>query len=159
MEKIQALKNYFQKEETVLLAFVFGSQAKGLARQSSDWDIAVYFNPREYLELEQEAGYPEENRIWSDLIRMLETDNVDFVVLNRARPDLVFTTLNSAVPLSIKDRRLYIELLSKTHYEAVDFWAFKSEFWEIGERSRSLIEEDKVRLLERIRFLPSKNHY
>ena len=41
-EKIEKLKTYFEKCDDVVMAFLFGSQAKGYARIISDWDIGVY---------------------------------------------------------------------------------------------------------------------
>lgn len=152
-KKVKVLKKYFEKKPSVILAFLFGSQAKNLEREISDWDIAVYFKPKEYLELETGLDYPRENKIWSDLIDILQTDDVDFLVLNRARPELVFSILNSGVPLVIKDRKLYLELLCKTHYEAVDFREFAFDFWRISEKSKSLTEEDEFRILRRLNFL------
>jgi predicted nucleotidyltransferase len=137
LEKIKLLREYFEKELEVPMAFLFGSQAKSLARDSSDWDIGVYFKPNEYLELEKEGDYPGENKIWSDLVDILQID-VDFLVLNRARPSLVFTILNSSFPLVIKDRKLYLRLLCKTSYEAIDFWEFVYDFWQIRERAKPL---------------------
>jgi predicted nucleotidyltransferase len=142
-EKIERFKRYFEGEESVLLAFLFGSKAKGVYRLSSDWDIAVYFRPYQYCELEREDEYPEEHRIWGDLERILESNDVDFLVLNRARVSIVFSILNSGIPLIIKDRKLYLMLLIKSHYEAVDYWNFTEEFFEIAERTRSLSKENK----------------
>jgi predicted nucleotidyltransferase len=151
--KIKLLKDYFKKEPQVVLAFLFGSQAKGISRKISDWDIGVYFQPKEYLELETERDYPKENKIWSDLIDILETDNVDLVVLNRARPDLVYTVLKDGLPLKMADRKLYLDLLCKTSYEAMDWWNFVDEFWKISERARSLLPQERKRMLERLKFL------
>lgn len=142
LRKIKLLREYFEKEPEVSMAFLFGSQAKSLARDSSDWDIGVYFKPREYLELEKEGDYPGENKIWSDLVGILQTD-VDFLVLNRARPSLVFGILNSGFPLVVKDRKLYLRLLSKASYEAVDFWNFVYDFWQIRGRAKSLEQNQK----------------
>jgi predicted nucleotidyltransferase len=66
LRKIKLLKKYFEKEPSVSFAFLLGSQIKDRARAGSDWDVAVYFKPNEYLELEKEANYPNENEIWSD---------------------------------------------------------------------------------------------
>jgi len=107
-----------------------------LSQDNSDWDVGVYFKPKEYLELEQEGDYPNENKIWSDLVDTLKAD-VDFLVLNRARPSLVFSVLNSGFPLVIKDRKLYLRLLCKTSYEAIDFWNFVYDFWKIREGAKS----------------------
>ncbi len=42
-KKIKLLKKYFEKKQEVLLAFLFGSFAKGFQMKESDLDIAVYF--------------------------------------------------------------------------------------------------------------------
>ncbi len=41
IKEIEKLKNYFKKRKDVLMAFLFGSQMKNLARKSSDFDIAI----------------------------------------------------------------------------------------------------------------------
>lgn len=155
-KKIDRLRDYFKKKESVRLSFVFGSRAQERQRSFSDWDIAVYFKPSHYCELETDREYPEEHEIWGDLEKILESNKVDLLVLNRASPSLVFSVLNSGIELSIKDRRLYINLLIKTHYEAVDWWAFTKEFYEIAERARSMSEEDKSVLRIHIKFLENE---
>ena len=82
MEKLETLKKYFQKEDEVILAFLFGSYAEKRARSFSDWDIGVYFKPKEYLELVSSCRYPKEEKIWSDLVEILKTDNIDFVAVS-----------------------------------------------------------------------------
>ncbi|MEW6608151.1 MAG: HepT-like ribonuclease domain-containing protein [bacterium] len=154
--KIKTLKRYFKGKDEVLLAFIFGSRAKKTQNVSSDWDIAVYFNPYQNAEIETKNDYPLENKIWAEIERVLCSDNVDLLILNRAKPSLVFSILNSGIPLVIKNRNLYLKLLIKTHYEAVDFWNFTKEFFEIGERAKSLSEEDKSLLREHIRFLENE---
>lgn len=154
-EILNKLNEYFAKRMEVALAFVFGSRAKGMARAVSDWDIAVYFNPKKYAELETREEYEGESQIWSDVNNIVKQD-VDFLVMNRARPSLVFQILNTGIPLAIKDRKLYTELLLKTHYEAVDFWQFAQDFWKIRERSASLSEEDKANLAEHLIFLENE---
>ncbi|MFW6140808.1 MAG: type VII toxin-antitoxin system MntA family adenylyltransferase antitoxin [Acidobacteriota bacterium] len=155
-QKIDQLRKYFCKKESVILAFVFGSKAKGNQRLFSDWDIAVYFKPSQYCEMETDIEYPEEHEIWGDLEKILTSNKIDLLVLNRANPSLLFSVLNSGIDLSIKDRRLYIDLLIKSHYEAVDWWSFTKEFYEIAERAESLSEEEKSVLRIHIRFLESE---
>lgn len=156
VNKVEALIQYFQKESWVILAFLFGSRAKGTEAGISDWDIGVYFKPREYLEIETETDYPGENQIWSDLIDLLETDDVDFVVLNRARASLVYNVLRTGTPLIIRDRRLYLDLLCKVSYEAVEWWDFVSDFWKISQEAKSLPPEERARVLEYLRFLENE---
>lgn len=152
-EKIRLLKDYFSNNPNISMAFVFGSQAAGLARRVSDWDIGVYFRPKEYLELETEEDYPDEHQIWSDLIDILETDDVDFVVLNRARPSLVYNVLRIGLPLKMADKKLYWDLLCKVSYEAMDWWRFVNEYYKIREEACSLSEESIVKTKERLVFL------
>ena len=156
VNKIEALTQYFQKESSVVLAFLFGSRAKGSEGEISDWDIAAYFKSKEYLEIETEREYPGENKIWSDLIDLLETDNVDFVVLNRARQSLVYNVLRTGTSLIIRDRRLYLDLLCKVSYEAVEWWDFVSDFWRISQKAQSLPPEERTRVLEYLRFLENE---
>lgn len=133
-ETLTKLKEYFETREDVDLAFLFGSQSSGRQRISSDWDIAVYFKSPHGLELESTDHYAGEETVHAEVERLVETE-VDLVVLNRARPPLVFSILNTGIPLNIKDRSLYLNLLTQTHYEAVDFWKFVEEFWRIREQA------------------------
>ena len=40
------LKDYFEKRDDVVMAFLFGSFAKGQEIYDSDVDVAVYFKPK-----------------------------------------------------------------------------------------------------------------
>lgn len=152
-QKIQKLKTYFEKRDDVVMAFLFGSQAKKTTHLSSDWDIAVYFESKEYLELESRNNYPNEEKIWSDLFDILETNDVDFVVLNRAKPSLVYNILRTGTSLCLKDKKLYFNLLCKTSYEAIDWWQFVDEYSKISEKAKSLTPEAKTQIREWLIFL------
>jgi uncharacterized protein YutE (UPF0331/DUF86 family)/predicted nucleotidyltransferase len=154
--KIRQLKKYFKSRDSVRLAFIFGSRAQKRQRSFSDWDIAVYFKPSHYCELETDREYPEAYEIWGDIEKILKSNKVDLLVLNRASPSLVFSVLNSGIELCIKDRKLYMNLLIKSHYEAVDWWTFTKEFYEIAERAESISEEDKSVLRIHVKFLENE---
>lgn len=135
------------------MAFVFGSQASGTTHFSSDWDIGVYFKPEEYLELEARGDYPNEDKIWSDLFSLLQTNDVDFVVLNRAKPSLVYNVLRIGTELKMADKRMYFDLLCKVNYEAMDWWQFVDEYFKIKEKARSLNPEEKENIRRYLDFL------
>ncbi|NWF93995.1 MAG: DUF86 domain-containing protein [Syntrophaceae bacterium] len=156
IHKIEALTQYFQNESSVVLAFLFGSRAKGSEGNISDWDIAVYFKPEEYIEIETEREYPGESKIWSDLVDLLETDEVDLVVLNRSRASLVYNVLRTGAPIVVGDRKLYLDLLCKVSYEAVEWWDFVSDYWKISQKAKSLLPEERARVLEYLRFLENE---
>lgn len=152
---IDILKDYFESQDGVVLAFLFGSQGKGLTRPSSDWDIAVYLTPYQWGELETRRTYPNETMIRDTISRLLPAE-IDFVILNRARPSLVFSILHTGTQLAIKDIRLYLTLLSRTHYDAVDYWDFVQEYRTLYERAASLTPEARAMLFEHLTFLENE---
>lgn len=152
---IDRLKEYFSQRNDIVLAFLFGSQAKGLTRPSSDWDIAIYLSPRQWGELETKYAYAGESVIRADVNRIVSSD-ADVVILNRARPSLVFSVLNSGISLANKDMRLYLTLLSRTHYDAVDYWNFVQDYRTLYERATSLTPEARALLLEQLTFLENE---
>lgn len=151
-KKFKLLKKYFEKKPEVLLAFLFGSRTKEREMWESDWDVGVYFKPKEYSELETEFDYPEQG-MWGELTAILESDNIDLVILNRARPSLVYSVLRTGIPLAIKDKKLYFNLLCKVSYEARDWWKFVDDYWEIKQKAKSISSEAKSQIKERLDFL------
>ena len=154
-EILEKLKTYFASRDEIVMAFLFGSRAEGRARNDSDWDIGVYFIPKTRGELETKERYAGENEISGEVARLIGAET-DVVILNRARPSLVFDVLNSGKVLANKDETLYLELLSKTHYEAVDYWNFVKEFWDIRQQAASLTPKARALLVEHLTFLENE---
>jgi len=153
-EAIKKLKEYFQKRDDVVMAFLFGSQANKRAHSGSDWDIAVYFKPEvERIEWEEHGReYLEEDKVWNDCIDILKTDNVDLIVLNRAPASIADTAIRS-IPLVLKDERLWLRFMLIISREAEDYHQFVHEFYEIAQRSASLTAHDREDLEKTINFL------
>ena len=152
-QKIQALKEYFAQREDVVMAFLFGSRAEERSHTGSDWDIAVYFTPQtDKFEFECiDREYPEEHRIWADLTTMLETDNVDLVILNRAPASIADTAIRGEA-LVMKDRALWLRFMLLISKLAEEYRIFAHEYHEIVQRSRSLLPQDRERLERLIDF-------
>ena len=72
---------------------------------------------------EQNREYPEEDKIWGDLIDILQTDNVDLIILNRAPANIAASALRG-LPLVIKDYKLYLEFMLLVTREAEDYYNF-----------------------------------
>lgn len=154
--KIKQLKNYFNNRDDILMAFLFGSQIDKRHAKISDWDIAAYFKPlSNTIEWEKEYNYPQETLIWGDLIRILETDNVDFIVLNRIPANIAASAIRG-LPLVIKNRKFYLEFMLIVSQEAEDYRQTAKEYAEIYWHSSSLNEEDKDILNRRLIFLDSE---
>lgn len=148
------LRDYFAKRDDVVMAFVFGSQAAGRAHGGSDWDIAVYFKPVvERVEWEEQGReYLEEDKVWNDCVDILETDNVDLIVLNRA-PASIADAAVRGIPLVIKDDNLWLRFMLIVTREAEDYHRFVSEFYAISQRSASLTGRDREDLERTLNFL------
>ncbi|RLE84246.1 MAG: hypothetical protein DRJ67_10875, partial [Thermoprotei archaeon] len=103
-------------------AYLFGSRARGTAREDSDYDFAVLL-PRE------EVGVVEEVALALELAEELGVppDKVDVVVLNKADPGLVARVLKEGKLLYARseeerrrwERRTLLELLRLSDRTAV----------------------------------------
>lgn len=156
--KIEKLKDYFEKREDIVMAFLFGSRTKGegFARENSDWDIAVYFRSKsEQAEWNRDADYPKRNEVLNDLFEILRIDAIDLIILNHAYPLIANVALNGIV-LTIKNRRLWFEFMLLLSNEAMDFIKTSREYAETYWRSASLVQEDAMALEDRLIFLDSE---
>jgi len=123
-EKIIAeLTSYFQREPKIILAFLFGSLARSNQCSESDIDIAVYLGDEE-----------DENRIWLEVERITKRE-IDLVILNRGSPLIAFEAVRG-IPLSIKDRGLYLDFLLDISWEATDLMEFNMDTWRLREEMR-----------------------
>lgn len=154
--EIEQLREYFENRDDTLMAFLFGSQTKETHSKISDWDIACYFTPlSNTIEWEKDRSYPEESKIWNDLTKILETDNVDFIVLNRVPANIAASAIKG-IPIVIKDRGLYLEFMLIITREADDYRQTAREYTEVYWRSSSLSEEDRDVINRRLIFLDSE---
>lgn len=135
-ELIEKLRNYFAKRDDVVMAFLFGSWAKGQEGIESDVDIGIYFKPRgRDLEWEKtDLQYDSEKHIWLDVERIVERE-VDLLVLNRATPTIADSALRG-IPIIIKDRNLYIDFLLRITSEAIDFRQWVEIYWKFKEQKK-----------------------
>jgi predicted nucleotidyltransferase len=79
---------YLKSRGDVLFAYIFGSLAKGEVTPLSDVDISVY--------LTEDADFVEKKmEILGKLIELLETDEIDLVILNSAPLTLRMKILES----------------------------------------------------------------
>ena len=133
---VEKLGNYFEKRDDIVMAFLFGSWAKGDEGTESDIDIAVYFKPENnILEWEStDSQYESEREIWLDIERIVEKD-VDLLVLNRAAATVADSALRG-YPIIIKDRNLYMDFLLRITSEAIDFRQWIDGYWTFKEQRR-----------------------
>jgi predicted nucleotidyltransferase len=87
-ELLQQVEAYLRSRPDILFAYIFGSLAKGKPHPLSDVDIAIYISgDKHFSEIKLD--------ILGHLIDLLETDEIDLVVLNTASPILRMEVLES----------------------------------------------------------------
>ena len=145
-DKIKLVRNYFRQKPEVLMAFIFGSYAAGRETSGSDLDIAVYFRHSE------KTDYSNEDQIRLEVTDMLHQD-IDLVRLDGTPASLVSDVIKTGIPLFIRDRKLYWTLYLKASLEAEDFLGFARDYMKIYQNAKSLVPEQKTRLLARLQFL------
>lgn len=154
--KIKELKEYFEGRPEVAMAFVFGSYAKGHSISESDFDLAVYFQPQSNaVEWEEILDYSLEDQIWSDVEKIIGV-KTDLLVLNRAPSTVAYAVLQEGKPIIIKNKNLYWRLFLTISTAAEDLREFANDFLIIKQRSQSLNDIDRDRLVRILDFLESE---
>ncbi len=112
-----ALERYFASRTEVVLAYLYGSQARGQANLLSDVDIAVLLD-----------GYPDPDHCFNarleiigDLVSLLHTDAVDVAILNQTPPALNYRVLRDGIALFCRNRDQMIAFRVRTINEYLDF--------------------------------------
>ena len=111
---VERLRRAFRgREQGVAAVYLFGSVARGESRAGSDLDVAVLLEPA------PERGTHESLRL--DLRAEIESDlgqEIDFVVLNHAPPDLAHRVLRDAVLVIEPDpsARVRFEVRARNEY-------------------------------------------
>ncbi len=142
-ETINQLKEYFDKRDDVVMAFLFGSQATGRARNASDWDVGVFL---------VEGGGEREQQIWRQIEKIVGVE-VDLVILNRAPAKIAWPIIGTGAILTLKDHDRYMAEVRRLSEEADAWYKTADEYYRTFMRSASLSAADKRRLQEIVEFL------
>jgi predicted nucleotidyltransferase len=110
---ISAIKAYFAQQPEVVLAYLFGSIARGEADSLSDIDIAVLLQP----DLESEACVEKQLQFMLDLDKITKQD-AQVMLLNQASPMLAYQTVRDRVLLYERNpqERANFEVLTMKRY-------------------------------------------
>lgn len=130
---INRLYTYFYKNQQILFAYLFGSYADGTANDSSDIDVAVYydksiyqvFDSDQYLTMKMELG------------GLLKKD-VDLIVLNEAKPFLKSRIINKHIKIFSRDTMAEGQFISRSLGEYFDILPYMDMEYE---RAVSILKE------------------
>ena len=114
-EIIKVLREYFEKDDKVIFAYLFGSYARGNANKSSDIDIAAYI--KKGNDATEDLLYQLDTK--KNLEKILDKE-VDFVILNDADPLLKHEVFSDGILIIDKDHDLYVDVRVKNFYEYMD---------------------------------------
>ena len=116
---VTILKPYFEREKDILFGFLFGSSASEKSCLESDVDIGIYLkNQDDKLE----------HRIQNDFEKLLSKE-VDLVILNRGTSTLNWNIIRKGIPLTIKNRSVYLDFMLEVSREAEDLIDFNLDAW------------------------------
>lgn len=162
------LSEYFASRKDVAFAYLFGSSASGRATVESDVDIAVYLldthatrrgtdptrgQGHRLPDIEEtDVHFASEDEIWADVERICESQ-VDLVVFNRATATVAAAAMLTGTLVHSADEALRTTFFLTITNLAQDEREFSDDFVRVKERSRSLSEIDRSRLVRIIDFL------
>jgi predicted nucleotidyltransferase len=112
VDPVDAIEHALCEEPSVQFALLFGSRAGKRARPDSDWDLAVYLDPR----LSERERFDLRRRLGATLAPALD---VDPVVLNDAPPLLAKRALGGR-PLLMRDRSAFVRFFVHALGQAED---------------------------------------
>ena len=93
---INVATDYLATRDDIIFAYLFGSYAKEKQTHLSDIDIAVYIR-------EKKGISDKKLKILMDLSKLLKTDDIDLVILNRAPISLLTKILAHKIILNDKN--------------------------------------------------------
>ena len=113
-----------ERHPEVLVAYLFGSRARGTDRRGSDVDVAVLLREDDDARADAEA-LDRRLALIADLSAATGTDGVDVVVLNEAPVALAYRVLRDGRLLVSRDDRARIEHWVRTVDRYIDMAPFR----------------------------------
>jgi len=114
---LDALRTYFEQQEDVLFALMFGSRARGTAGPLSDVDVAVMFPES----LDDYARFRRRLRLMVELSAILGTDDVDVAVLNDVPITLGYRVFRDGIMLQCRDDTAFVKAKASIISQYLDF--------------------------------------
>ena len=113
------LNGYLQKHPEIEVAYIFGSLSQGKTNALSDIDIVIFTDSQQINNKTYRYGYQAE--ILTDLIKLLKTNNIDLVILNKANTLLKHRVLHHGILIYSKNEREHINFQIDTINKYNDF--------------------------------------
>jgi len=116
-ENVPKLEVYFANKPQIVLAYLFGSQARGEAHPDSDLDLGILL-----AESIPEREYTEQRlEIIGDLMQLLRSNEVDILILNEAPLVMRYQVISRGKLLFYRDRQAAIDFRVRALNAYFDF--------------------------------------
>ncbi len=122
--KIPDITNHLSQVPQLISAYLFGSYARDKQDQMSDVDMALLFHHEFPLEQMNQL----ELSIWKKLTAILQTDEIDLLVLNQAPLTLQFEIIRTGKVICNNDNNQRIDFEIRTCARYWDFKKIKDEY-------------------------------
>jgi predicted nucleotidyltransferase len=126
ISKVEGLQAFWQDNDDIRLVYLFGSLAE--SKHANDIDLAILFD-----------GKPSYNRITlikEDLNKLLNTQRIDLIDLNRAGPVLRFDVISKGKSLYQKNNEILNSFELRTIKEHMDtVYMRKVQRWYLKEKA------------------------
>jgi hypothetical protein len=110
---IKKLEDYFTAKDEVILAYLFGSVAKGEFNRLSDVDVAVLLDEN----LTKQEMFDLELKIIDDIVGILKIDDIDLTIMNLAPLTLNNNIIKQGYILkSDENKRVHFETYLMSRY-------------------------------------------
>ena len=109
---VEKLEPYAAKKEQILLGYLFGSTARGEARSDSDIDIAFL--------LKKIPTDDDRISLTSELIELVENQNIDVVLLNDATPIVRHEVVSDGILFFARDQERSNQFETEVYREYFD---------------------------------------
>lgn len=114
---LKKVKQYLSQRPEILMAYLYGSYAKGNPRNHSDIDIAIYLD-----HIVDDAQYPYGYRadIISSLIKLLGANRIDLIIINDSPPYLRYQVIRYGTLIFTRSEAKRIEFHTGTISKYLD---------------------------------------
>ncbi|MGB9940068.1 type VII toxin-antitoxin system MntA family adenylyltransferase antitoxin [Methanosarcina sp.] len=106
---ISKLAEFFESQEDVELAYLFGSTAEDNRGPLSDIDVGVYLSVR----LTKMERIDKRLELAVKLAGFLKSDSIDLIIMNDAPPVINFEIIKPNVPLFVRDDDIKLDVEQK----------------------------------------------
>jgi len=112
-DKFNDIKKIFAEEKNILLTYIFGSQVTGKTGPLSDYDFAVF--------LSRKPSFQFKYRLKNKLVNVLNTEQVDLVILNDAPIELKYKVIATGKIIFKKNSATKVEFEADTLSKYFDY--------------------------------------